>query len=148
MRKAPGFWIVPWGRHGQRRKIRISSAVTAPFLLSHTLLRLNKLLVWFLRPNLLHTNFRTNKRLLFQLPLISQRCCQWKLALRIFFSLNEKGGASFWVRMKLGKAESIASDAAAEQIPCDQKADQQDACLIGMLARDGIWNSLLNTSKQ
>lgn len=58
--------------------------------------------------------------------------------MRIFFSLNEKGGASFWVHMKFVKAEGIVSDAAAEQIPCDQKADQQDACLIGVLARDEI----------
>lgn len=59
----------------------------------------------------------------------------------IFFfplSLNEKGGASFWLHMKFFKAKSIISDAAAEQIPCDQKADQQYACLIGMLARDKI----------
>lgn len=40
--------------------------------------------------------------------------------------------------MKFVKAEGIVSDAAAEQIPCDQKADQRDACLIGMLARDEI----------
>lgn len=65
-----------------------------------------------------------------------------------FFFLNEKGGASFWLHMKFFKAESIISDAAAEQIPCDQKADQRDACLIGMLARDKIWNSMLNSSKQ
>lgn len=65
-----------------------------------------------------------------------------------FFSLNEKGGASFWLRMRFFKAESIISDAAAEQIPCDQKADQRDACLIGMLARDEIWNSVFNSSKQ
>lgn len=52
------------------------------------------------------------------------------------------------LHVKFFKAESIISDAAVEQIPCDQKADQRYACLIGMLARDEIWSSMFNGSKQ
>lgn len=51
------------------------------------------------------------------------------------------------LHVKFFKAESIISDAAVEQIPCDQKADQRYA-LIGMLARDEIWSSMFNGSKQ
>lgn len=54
----------------------------------------------------------------------------------------------FWLHMKFFKAESIISNAAEEQIPCDQKADHRDAYLIGLLAKEELWNSVLNSFKQ